>query len=274
MEEEQDDTQDPLNRLKQAVPSSAVTALVLGGLTAGVMSGELTVPPVLIDVLIGATIAGVIGYIGGMKLADIFSTPPEYEEVAVADSERETFQTWFVPRDGWENRRNESMATSGAYLMEGSKNHVVRELDWDDEEEVAVIEQAPARSKIGELTDVEVETFTDAIWRQRGHFRDKTFEYAEVVKSLPEIRDEMAADYYSNETRELEEKGEHDAEVVFGPVDQRVQEVRQNVRQDDLTPQEQAAREILRDNPGADPSDFERLDTGDENAEHGGESDE
>ncbi|QGA82014.1 hemerythrin domain-containing protein [Halomicrobium sp. LC1Hm] len=262
MKDEQNDTQDPLARLKETASShSAITAIVVGGLVAGVMSGRLDVPAWAIDVMRGGAVASVIGYIAGQKLAEIFSEPPEYEEVGVVDSEREILEKWFVPPDAWEERRNESDADSGAYVMSGSGNYVVRELDWDDEEEVAVIEQAPARQKVNERTDVEIETWVDAIWRQRGEFRDTVFEAAEIVKNLPEMMDEVALDYYRNETREIAEHSEHDEESMFRPIDRRVNEIREEVKRDDLTEEEKAVREMIRDaGGGVDASDFERID--------------
>lgn len=278
MNEEQDDSPDSLARLWQAVTSnSAVTALVAGGLAAGVMAGYLNVPAWAIDAATGAAIAGVIGYLGGGKLADLLSEPPETVEVVEVDSKREIVQTWFVPPEAWDERRNESDAGSGAYLMEGSGNYVARELDWDDEDEVAVIKQAPARRKIAERTDVEIETWVDAIWRQRGEFRDNVFEAAEIVRNLPEMMDEIALDYYRDETREIAERSEHDEEVMFDPIDQRVREIRDDVRRDDLSEEEKAVREMLRDADEVN-SDFERVD--DETVERfqqpdtGGDSDE
>lgn len=263
MEDEQNDTQDPLARLTETASShSAITAIIIGLLAAGVMSGRLDVPAWAIDVMRGGAVASIIGYIAGQKLAEIFSEPPEYEEVGVVDSEREILEKWFVPPDAWEERRNESDADAGAYWMEGSGNYAVREMSYDDEEEVAVIEQAPARSKVGERTDVEIETWVDAIWRQRGEFRDTVFEAAEIVKSLPEMMDEISLDYYRNETREIAEKSEHDEEAMFRPIDRRVNEIREQVKRDDLTEEEKAVREMIRDAGGdVDTSDFERVDS-------------
>lgn len=279
MNDEKNDT-NGLESIRQAASNnSAITALVIGGLVAGVMSGHLDVPAWLLDVLRGGAVAGVIGYIAGQKLAEVFSEPPEVEEVVEVDSEREVVQTWFVPPEGWDERRNESDADSGAYVMSGSGNYVARELDWDDEEEVAVIEQAPARRKIGERTDVEVETWVDAIWRQRGEFRDSVFEAAEIVKNLPEMMDEVALDYYRNETREIAEQSEHDEDAMFRPIDRRVNEIREEVKRDDLTEDEKAVREMIRDVGGnVDASDFDRIDretaNGSQNAQKGGDSDE
>lgn len=243
-----------------------VSALAFSG---AVMGGYIELPPWAGDALIGACIAAVIGWIGGSKLASLMSEPPDFEEVVETDSERDVAQTWIVPPEAWENRRNESDADAGAYYREGSGNWGVRELDYDEEEGVAVVQQAPARRKIDEMTDDALETWVDAVWRQRGHYRDKVFEAAEITKSLPELRDEIALEYYSSETREIEEQAEHDEDVLFGPVDKRVEEIREDARSDDVTDEERAVREIMRDLDGVDQSDFDRL-SGDE----GGDNDE
>jgi len=255
--DEQTTQNDSQASLKQLVPNnSAVVALIIGGLTAGVMSGHLDVPAWAIDVVRGAAVAGIIGYIGGGKLADLLSEPPEVEEVVEVDSERDVAQTWFVPPDWWESREE---ADSGAWFRRGSENWGVRELDWNEDEERAIVEQAPLRS---ELTDDELETWHSAIYTTRGEMRDRAREGEYIKARLPSIGQSIEHEVWDAIARMQAEKRNLDPNAVFGVLDEELGEAKATMDKSGGDETEQIVREVLREysEENVDPSSFEQLD--------------
>lgn len=245
--------------LKQLVPNnSAVVALIIGGLTAGVMSGHLNVPPWLIDVIRGAAVAGIIGYVGGSKIAELLSEPPEVEEVVEVDAERDVAQTWFVPPDWWEEREE---ADSGAWFRRGSENWGVRELDYDPDEERAIVEQAPLRS---EMTDDELETWKSAVYETRGKQREKAREGEFIKARLTGIGQSIEHEVWDALARMRSEKRNVKPEAVFGVLDEELGDVKATMDHDSESESEKIAREVLRsygrDDVEIDPDSFERLD--------------
>jgi hypothetical protein len=259
MTEDEQNENDSLESLKQLVPNnSIVVALIAGGLTAGVMSGQLDVPPWLIDVLRGAAVSGIIGYIGGGKLADLLSEPPETVEVVEIDAERDHAQTWFVPPESWDNRVEED---GSPWFREGSGNWGVREMDYDADEECVVVKEGALEA---ELNDDELATWRSAVYECRGRLRTWAHRGRVLRQRLNAVVEAVESRYWASMADdELDRKAAH-PDVVHDELDRELGDIREQTQpmtDDDVL--EQTVQEIVRDHSDVNSDDFDRLDESD-----------
>ncbi|WP_254838085.1 hypothetical protein [Natronomonas marina] len=256
MTKDEQNENDSLESLKQLVPNnSGVVALIVGGLTAGVMSGQLDVPAWLIDVVRGAAVAGIIGYIAGGKLADLLSEPPKTVEVVEVDAERDYAQTWFVPPEWWEERVEED---GSPWFREGSANWGVREMDYDTDEEHVVIEEGALEA---ELNDDELATWRSAVYECRGRLRTWAHRGRVLRQRLNAVVEAVESRYWDTMANdELDRKAAH-PDVVHDELDRELGDIREQTQpmsDDDVL--EQTVKEIVRDHGDVDAEEFDRLD--------------
>lgn len=222
--------------------SSAVVAVLAGGLTAAILSGELELPRWAMDVLVAGAVVGPGGYLVGGKIAEWLSDGPSAVDVLEVDAYRDGMihgDPVRVPPELWDSAEFED---GQPYPAEsGAADYFVRELDYDDEEEQLRITGV----WMGEMNDVEIMTEKEAIRANRGQLRHWARIGQGLYAKLPSITQAVEAAYWQYLSDETMDSTTTEPGVVRSEVTADVEELVDSIEAPDPPSVEEYAEEEM-----------------------------